>query len=140
MACIPNCLYCEPKQRTDLHNPCRNTCRRDQSTSTWAIASYADVAAKQETLRCVRAKAGRIVKEREKGGGLLCCFIYHPVYSRFITTKNTTSFATMGMSLGKVLSKLFGNKEMRVLMLGLDAAGKTSIHIIQNAFVYMCGA
>ena len=31
-----------------------------------------------------------------------------------------------GVSLGKVLSKLFGNKEMRVLMLGLDAAGKTS--------------
>jgi len=33
----------------------------------------------------------------------------------------------MGVSLGKVLSKLFGNKEMRVLMLGLDAAGKTTI-------------
>lgn len=32
----------------------------------------------------------------------------------------------MGVSLGKILSKLFGNKEMRVLMLGLDAAGKTS--------------
>ena len=26
-----------------------------------------------------------------------------------------------------MLSKLFGNKEMRILMLGLDAAGKTSI-------------
>jgi ADP-ribosylation factor protein 6 len=33
----------------------------------------------------------------------------------------------MGVSLGKMLSKLFGNKEMRVLMLGLDAAGKTTI-------------
>lgn len=28
--------------------------------------------------------------------------------------------------MGKMLSKIFGNKEMRILMLGLDAAGKTS--------------
>ena len=32
----------------------------------------------------------------------------------------------MGSSLSKVLPKLFGSKEMRILMLGLDAAGKTS--------------
>ncbi|KAE8585830.1 hypothetical protein XENTR_v10021468 [Xenopus tropicalis] len=29
--------------------------------------------------------------------------------------------------MGKMLSKVFGNKEMRILMLGLDAAGKTTI-------------
>ncbi|XP_076979759.1 ADP-ribosylation factor 6-like [Tamandua tetradactyla] len=29
--------------------------------------------------------------------------------------------------MGKVLSKIFGNREMRILMLGLDAAGKTTI-------------
>ncbi|EDV28758.1 ADP-ribosylation factor 6 [Trichoplax sp. H2] len=29
--------------------------------------------------------------------------------------------------MGKWLSKLFGSKEMRILMLGLDAAGKTTI-------------
>lgn len=29
--------------------------------------------------------------------------------------------------MGKLLSKIFGSKEMRILMLGLDAAGKTSI-------------
>lgn len=32
----------------------------------------------------------------------------------------------MGTSLSKLMNRLFGNKEMRVLMLGLDAAGKTS--------------
>jgi len=31
--------------------------------------------------------------------------------------------------MGKLLSKIFGNKEMRILMLGLDAAGKTSEHM-----------
>ncbi|KAL1132350.1 hypothetical protein AAG570_010306 [Ranatra chinensis] len=29
--------------------------------------------------------------------------------------------------MGKLVSKIFGNKEMRILMLGLDAAGKTTI-------------
>ncbi|KAK6053719.1 ADP-ribosylation factor family protein [Cooperia oncophora] len=29
--------------------------------------------------------------------------------------------------MGKLLSKIFGKKEMRILMLGLDAAGKTTI-------------
>jgi hypothetical protein len=28
--------------------------------------------------------------------------------------------------MGKLLSKLFGKREIRILMLGLDAAGKTS--------------
>lgn len=29
--------------------------------------------------------------------------------------------------MGKILSKIFSNKQMRILMLGLDAAGKTTI-------------
>jgi len=33
----------------------------------------------------------------------------------------------MGLYFSKMLGKLFGNKEMRILMLGLDAAGKTTI-------------
>lgn len=33
----------------------------------------------------------------------------------------------MGGQLSKILSKVFGSKEMRLLMLGLDAAGKTTI-------------
>jgi GTPase SAR1 family protein len=37
-------------------------------------------------------------------------------------------------TMGKLLSKIFGNKEMRILMLGLDAAGKTSILYNNNIF------
>ncbi|KAJ3358893.1 hypothetical protein AMAG_14075 [Allomyces macrogynus ATCC 38327] len=33
----------------------------------------------------------------------------------------------MGLSISKLLSSLFGKKEMRILMVGLDAAGKTTI-------------
>jgi ADP-ribosylation factor protein 1 len=33
----------------------------------------------------------------------------------------------MGLSVSKLLSGLFGKKEMRILMVGLDAAGKTTI-------------
>ncbi|GAA5811211.1 ADP-ribosylation factor, Arf Arf6 [Mucor flavus] len=33
----------------------------------------------------------------------------------------------MGANVSKALSKIFGTKEMRILMLGLDAAGKTTI-------------
>ncbi|ODV97267.1 hypothetical protein PACTADRAFT_49006, partial [Pachysolen tannophilus NRRL Y-2460] len=33
----------------------------------------------------------------------------------------------MGLSISKLLSGLFGKKEMRILMVGLDAAGKTTI-------------
>ena len=36
--------------------------------------------------------------------------------------------------MGKALAKLFGKKDMRILMLGLDAAGKTSI--LRKCFTY----
>lgn len=35
--------------------------------------------------------------------------------------------------MGKLLSKIFGNKEMRILMLGLDSAGKTSEFLFSGA-------
>lgn len=38
-------------------------------------------------------------------------------------------------AMGKLLSKIFGNKEMRILMLGLDAAGKTSKPSAEKPFV-----
>jgi len=33
----------------------------------------------------------------------------------------------MGMTLSRALQGIFGKKEMRILMVGLDAAGKTTI-------------
>ena len=33
----------------------------------------------------------------------------------------------MGLTFSKLFERLFGKKEMRILMLGLDAAGKTTI-------------
>ena len=33
----------------------------------------------------------------------------------------------MGAGFSRLIRKLFGSKEMRILMLGLDAAGKTTI-------------
>ncbi len=33
----------------------------------------------------------------------------------------------MGLTISKLFDKFFGKKEMRMLMLGLDAAGKTTI-------------
>ena len=40
--------------------------------------------------------------------------------------------------MGKAFAKLFGKKDMRILMLGLDAAGKTSIlPLACSVHVYM---
>lgn len=33
----------------------------------------------------------------------------------------------MGLNISKLFDKLWGKKEMRILMVGLDAAGKTTI-------------
>ena len=35
--------------------------------------------------------------------------------------------AKMGLTFSKLFDKLWGKKEMRILMVGLDAAGKTTI-------------
>lgn len=36
------------------------------------------------------------------------------------------SILRMGAQVSKIMGRIFGSKEMRLLMLGLDAAGKTS--------------
>ncbi|XP_053634296.1 ADP-ribosylation factor 6 isoform X1 [Cherax quadricarinatus] len=48
----------------------------------------------------------------------------------FLTTSENGAFKLSSWApgrMGKLLSKIFGNKEIRILMLGLDAAGKTTI-------------
>ncbi|CAH8535273.1 unnamed protein product [Heterobilharzia americana] len=47
--------------------------------------------------------------------------VLKPVCKIFCLWRSITS------EMGKLFSKLFGSKEMRILMLGLDAAGKTTI-------------
>ncbi len=37
------------------------------------------------------------------------------------------AYHDVGLSISKLLSGLFGKREMRILMVGLDAAGKTTI-------------
>ena len=48
----------------------------------------------------------------------------------------------MGGQVSKIMGKIFGSKEMRLLMLGLDAAGKTSrtlfMLLFKNANLYGC--
>ena len=51
---------------------------------------------------------------------LLKLFIFNINYLHTITE-------TMGNMFEKVFRSLFGKKEMRILMVGLDAAGKTTI-------------
>lgn len=40
---------------------------------------------------------------------------------------NDLAVVIMGLTFSKLFDKLWGKKEMRILMVGLDAAGKTTI-------------
>ena len=85
--------------------------------------------------------------------GLECCVMVTTEFSSFVVELTFTcqccvnllfvnnfifwplsSLGLIRYNMGKLLSKIFGNKEMRILMLGLDAAGKTSIFFI-NYFI-----
>ena len=52
---------------------------------------------------------------------------YTFLYKIYFTKNKLIKQQTMGASFGKLFSKLFGKKDMRILMVGLDAAGKTTI-------------
>merc|ERR1711998_73633 len=41
--------------------------------------------------------------------------------------ESPTLHTTMGQSFSNFWKRMFGNKEMRILMVGLDAAGKTTV-------------
>ncbi|RZS19460.1 hypothetical protein BHM03_00051859, partial [Ensete ventricosum] len=45
----------------------------------------------------------------------------------FLLSLHAVRKGTMGLSFAKLFSRLFAKKEMRILMVGLDAAGKTTI-------------
>ena len=60
-----------------------------------------------------------------EGFGALFCFSILFNFLSFFSFLCVLGFISDNM--GKLLSKIFGNREMRILMLGLDAAGKTSI-------------
>ena len=59
------------------------------------------------------------------GFGALFCFSNLFNFISFFSSLCVLGYRSDNM--GKLLSKIFGNREMRILMLGLDAAGKTSI-------------
>lgn len=46
----------------------------------------------------------------------------------------------MGLTFSKLFDRLWGKKEMRILMVGLDAAGKTTIlyKLKLGEIVYVC--
>merc|ERR1711935_628486 len=54
----------------------------------------------------------------------------HPIFeSDFdcLTVSDRTRLSTMGLTISSLMSRLFAKKQMRILMVGLDAAGKMGI-------------
>lgn len=58
-----------------------------------------------------------------------------------ISTQFINIFRHYWVKMGKTLSKIFGKKEIRILMLGLDASGKTSklIECLFHLMIYVSG-
>lgn len=58
-------------------------------------------------------------------------YIGHETWSLYLTPNTTPTTphntANMGLTFSKLFDRLWGKKEMRILMVGLDAAGKTTI-------------
>lgn len=49
------------------------------------------------------------------------------IIKSYDTDSVDSEYLKMGLSFTKLFSRLFAKKEMRILMVGLDAAGKTTI-------------
>ncbi|CAO2197195.1 unnamed protein product, partial [Urochloa humidicola] len=98
-----------PAARTAPHRSRRGASRRIRSLPTGAPAS-ADPRTQIAKARRRRGKGegGELAPRRKKAFA-------------------TVSREEMGLSFGMLFSRLFAKKEMRILMVGLDAAGKTTI-------------
>merc|ERR1711978_31595 len=51
----------------------------------------------------------------------------HPIFESDFDCLTEIERGEMGLTMSSVFSRLFGKKQMRILMVGLDAAGKTTI-------------
>ena len=58
---------------------------------------------------------------------VLLIFFGHHRANNQRTSENNNHQKKMGSAFAKLFSRLFGKKDMRILMVGLDAAGKTTI-------------
>ncbi|KAK9112668.1 hypothetical protein Scep_020187 [Stephania cephalantha] len=54
-------------------------------------------------------------------------FLFQFLLSDSLVLSSCSSCANMGMAISRLVRMLFAKKEMRILMVGLDAAGKTTI-------------
>lgn len=60
--------------------------------------------------------------------GVMCVGLMYDLLFEFLASlQQTWKTWKMGLSFTKLFSRLFAKKEMRILMVGLDAAGKTTI-------------
>lgn len=57
----------------------------------------------------------------------MLCNLILCVYIRACKWSSNIADIIMGLTISSVLTRLFGKKQMRILMVGLDAAGKTTI-------------
>ncbi|WOL03607.1 small GTPase superfamily, Rab type [Canna indica] len=73
-------------------------------------------------------RIGTLIPPRDLvGGGAFPSRFSSLSFASFSSSAVSGSDAKMGLTFGKLFSRLFAKKEMRILMVGLDAAGKTTI-------------